>query len=106
MSDSSIMVHKRKGGSKVKQPSPVILQRAAKALLFKCKIPRGSSTYLKLKRHHSILKKLAGMKGSQKRKQAFVKRHRKQIGGVLPFLPLILKLVGALAPAVVSSVMR
>jgi hypothetical protein len=101
------MARKRKSStSKVKQPSPVVLQRAAKALLYKCKIQKGSSTFLKLKRHRSILKQLAEMKGSMKRKQAFVKRHRKQIGGVLPLLPLIMSLVGTLAPAVISSVMR
>lgn len=101
------MAGKRKSSrSKIKQPSPVVLQRAAKALLYKCKIPKGSSAFSKLKRHHSILKQLAEMKGSSKKKQAFVKRHRKQIGGVLPLLPIILKLVGTLAPAIISSVMR
>ena len=76
-------------------PSPQILQRAAKAVLAgKCQID--TPTYLKLRRHRHILRKLAAMKGTEKSKKAFITRHRRQVGGIIPFLPLIAKGIGGL----------
>ena len=76
-------------------PSPQVLQRAAKAVLTgKCQLDM--PTYLKLRRHRNILRKLAAMKGSEKSKKAFITCHKKQVGGIIPFLPLIAKGIGGL----------
>ena len=36
------------------------------------------------------------MKGTEKSKKAFITRHKKQVGGIIPFLPLIAKGIGGL----------
>ena len=77
-----------------KLPSPIILQRASKAVLTS-KCPLTDDLYTKLKRHRKILRKLANMKGTMTQKQAFVKRNRKQIGGIIPLLPLIVSAVSS-----------
>jgi len=80
-------------------PSPQILQRAAKVVLTgQCKL--SGPLYLKLKRHRQILRKLAALKGDLRKKKAFITRHKKQIGGFLPLLPLILKSVGMALPVI------
>ena len=62
-------------------------------------------TYLKLKRHRNILRKLANMKGSTKCKKAFITRNKKQVGGVLPFiLPLVAKVIAGTALPALASV--
>ena len=79
---------RRGGGWCFDNTSPVVLQRACKALLVgKCRLSKGNLK--KLKRHKTILRKLANMKGTVSSKKAFVTRHKKQVGGILPFLPLI-----------------
>ena len=86
---------------------PHVLQRAAKLVLSgKCRMTR--PTFLKLKRHQNILRKLASMKGSTRCKKAFVTRNRNQIGGFLPFLlPLIGRAFARVAgPALVSSLVQ
>ena len=68
------------------------MQRAAKVVLTgQCKL--SGPLYLKLKCHRQILRKLAALKGDLKKKKAFVTRHKKQIGGILPLMPLTLKSV-------------
>ena len=81
--------------AKLKQVSPQVLKRASKIVL-SGKCPFSKPTYLKLKRHRNIIRKLAAMKGSVKSQKAFMKKNNKQIGGFLPFLPLIAKAIGAL----------
>ena len=88
-------------------PSAQVLQRAAKVVLTgQCKL--SGPLYLKLKRHRQILRKLAALKGDMRKKKAFVTRHKKQIGGFLPLLPLILKSVGMALPllSAVTSIRR
>ena len=83
-------------------PSPQVLQRAAKVVL-SGKCPLSRPTYLKLKRHRHILRKLAAMKGKTKSKKAFVSRYRKQIGGFKPFLPLIAGALGSVVPKLLGA---
>ena len=91
MSELFNMTQRRK--KKTLQPSPQVLQRAAKAVLSgKCQLSK--PTYLKLKRHRHILKKLAALRGSQKSKKAFITRNKRQVGGFICLLPTILRLVG------------
>ena len=84
-------------------PSPHVLQRAAKIVL-SGKCPLSKPTYLKLKKHRSILRKLAAMKGKAKSKKAFVTRHKKQIGGFVPFLPLIAGALGSVVPKLLGAI--
>ena len=90
----------RRKQAKVKKilPSPKLLQNASSAVL-RGKISLSPANYGKLKKHKTILRKLARMKGTQKRKQNFVSRNRKQVGGFLPLLPLILAGIGAAGSA-------
>ena len=82
-------------------PSPQVLQRVTKAVLSgKCKLSR--PTYLKLKRHRNILRRLAALKGTTKSKKAFVTQNRKQIGGLLPILPLVISALGGLAGSLIK----
>ena len=75
-------------------PSPVILQRAAKAILAgKCRL--SALAFLKLKKQKLFLRKLARLKGNPKSKERFVSRNKKQVGGILPLLPLIFAGLGA-----------
>jgi hypothetical protein len=83
-------------------PSPLVLQRAAKGVL-SGNIPLSKHMLNKLKRHRVILRKLAALKGKPQVKKAFVTRHKKQIGGFLPFLPLIAGTLGALIPALANG---
>ena len=95
------MAHKKQTGKK--QPSPAFLQKASKAVLAgKCNLSK--PTYLKLKKHRNILRKLASMKGSTKLKKAYVTRHKKQVGGLLPLLPVILSAIGSLAGPIIKSI--
>jgi len=84
-----------------KVPTPQVLQRAAKVVL-SGKCPLSKPTYAKLKKHRKILRKLATMKGKAKSKKAFMTRHKKQIGGFLPLLPLIAGAMGSLIPNVLK----
>ena len=100
----NIMVKKRIK-KPAKGPSPTIVQRAAKAVLTgKC--PLSKPTYLKLRKHRNIIRKLASMKGSTKKKQSYMRRHKKQVGGFLPFLPLIAGAVGSLVPKVLGGMLQ
>ena len=83
--------------------SPQVLQRAAKIML-SGKCPLSKLTYLKLKKHRNILRKLAAMKGKAKSKKAFATRHKKQIGGFVPFLPLIAGALGSVVPKLLGAV--
>ena len=97
---------KRKQPSKAIATPPHVIQRAAKLVLSgKCQMNR--PTYLKLKRHRNILRKLASMKGSTRCKKAFITRNRKQIGGFLPFLlPLIGRAFARVVGPLVSNLVR
>jgi len=87
-----------------KLPSPIVLQRASKAVLAgKCNLSR--PTYLKLKKHRNIMRKLANMTGTPQQKMVFVKSNMKQVGGLLPLLPLIAKAVGSLAVPLLGSLL-
>jgi hypothetical protein len=80
----------------IQLPSPAILQRASKAVLAgKCRLSKPS--YIKLKKHRKILRQLARMKGSTLKKKAFVQRNKKQVGGMMPLLPIILSAIGSVA---------
>lgn len=92
----------RKKISKEMKHSPQVLQRAAK-LVLSGKCPLSKPTYAKLKRHRSILRKLAKMKGKMKSKKAFLTRNKKQIGGLLPLIPLIASAVGSLLPGLLKG---
>ena len=81
---------------------PHVIQRASKLVLAgKCDIDR--PTYLKLKRHRHILRKLANLKGSTRCKKAYITRHKKQVGGLLP---LLLPLVGSAIANIASRLLR
>lgn len=99
----------KKAGQKIKKghklPSPQVLQRAAKVVL-SGKCPLSKPTYAKLKRHRLILRKLAVMKGKSSSKKAFITRHKKQVGGFLPMLPLIAGAVGSILPNLVKGLTR
>jgi hypothetical protein len=83
-------------------PTPQVLQRAAKAVITgKCPLSRPN--LVKMKRHRVILRKLANMKGKLTSKKAFITRHKKQVGGFLPLLPLIAGAMGSLVPTMVRS---
>lgn len=86
-------------------PSPQMLQRAAKIVLAgKC--PLSKPIYAKLKRHRTILRKLAAMKGNAKSKKAYVTRNKKQVGGFLPMLPLIAGAMGSILPNLLGGFSR
>ena len=88
-----------------KLPSPVVLQRAFKAVLGgKCNFSK--PTYLKLKRHRNILRKLAAMKGNCAKKKAYITRNKKQVGGLVPLLPLIFSALGAAAAPLLKQIVR
>ena len=81
---------------------PHVIQRASKLVLAgKCDIDR--PTYLKLKRHRHILRKLANLKGSTRCKKGYITRHQKQVGGLLP---LLLPLVGSAIANIASRFLR
>ena len=44
------------------------------------------------------------MKGKAKSKKAFVIRHKKQIGGFIPFLPLIASALGSVVPKLLGAI--
>ena len=44
------------------------------------------------------------MKGKAKSKKAFVTRHKKQIGGFVPFLPLIAGALGSVVPKLLGAI--
>jgi hypothetical protein len=90
---------------KTRVPSPQVLQRAAKVVL-SGKCPLSKQTYAKLKKHRAILRQLAAMKGKTKSKKAFLARHKRQVGGFLPMLPLIAGAVGSVLPNLVKSFAR
>jgi hypothetical protein len=95
----------RKKVKKSKLPPPQVLQRAAKVVLTgKC--PLAKPIHAKLKRHRAILRKLAAMKGNTSSKKAFVTRHKKQVGGLLPLLPLIAGAVGSIIPNLMKGLAR
>lgn len=82
---------------KDKLPSPQVLQRASKVVL-SGKCPLSKPIYAKLKRHRAIMRKLANLKGKNPSKKAFLTRHKKQVGGFLPMLPLIAGAMGSILP--------
>ena len=84
-------------------PSPQVLQRAAKVVL-SGKCPLSKPTYLKLKKHHNTLRSWQQLKGKAKSKKAFVIRHKKQIGGFIPFLPLITGALGSVVPKLLGAI--
>ena len=85
-------------------PSPQVLQRAAK-LVLSGKCPLSKPTYEKLRKHRVILRKLAAMKGSTRCKKAFITRNKKQVGGILPLIPLIKTAVGVLGPTLLQGML-
>ena len=93
---------RQRGGGALIQPTPQVLQRAARLVLSgKCQLSK--PTFSKLKRHRNILRKLAAMKGKLKSKKAFLARHKKQVGGIIGMLPIIAKAAGALLPTLLGS---
>ena len=84
--------------------SPAYLQRAAKVVL-SGKCPLSKPSYLKLKKHRNIIRKLATLKGSTAKKKAYIKRHKKQVGGFLPFLPIIAKALGTVVPTLLGGML-
>lgn len=98
---------KRMGKKTLKSviPSPQVLQRAAKVVL-SGKCPLSKPIYSKLKRHRAIMRKLAAMSGKVKSKKAFLTRHKKQVGGFLPMLPLIASAVGSIIPNLLKGFSR
>jgi len=94
-----------KKASKVAMPSPQVLQRAAKVVLSgKCQLSK--PIHAKLKRHRAIIRKLASLSGKAKSKKAFLTRHKKQVGGFLPLLPIIASAVGSLLPDLLKGFAR
>jgi hypothetical protein len=86
-------------------PSPQVLQRAAKIVL-SGKCPLSKPTHAKLKRHRKIIRKLAAMKGKTQSKKAFLTRHKKQVGGFVPMLPLIAGAIGSVLPNLLKNFTR
>lgn len=93
-----------KGGLKT-TPTPQVLQRASQ-LVLSGKCPVSKPTFLKLKKHRNILRKLAAMKGKSASKKAFVTRHKKQVGGFIQLLPLIATAIGSLVPTLLGGLKR
>lgn len=91
--------------SKTQAPTPQILQRAAKVVL-SGKCPLSKPIYAKLKRHRQIMRKLAAMKGNVKSKKAFVTRNKKQVGGFISLLPMIVGAVGSILPNLLKGFSR
>lgn len=99
------MARKITKATKKALPSPQFLQRTAKVVLSgKCPLPK--PIHAKLKRHRAILRQLASMKGKVASKKAFVTRHKKQVGGLLPLLPLIAGAIGSILPNVLKGFTR
>ena len=82
--------------------SPHVIQRASK-LVLSGKCPLNRPTYLKLRRHRNILRKLASLKGSTRCKKGFITKHKKQVGGLLP---LLLPLVGSVIAGAASRFLK
>ena len=102
VSMSRITKERTTGGSAAAAaPSIVQLQWAARAVLAG-KRDLNRADYLKLKRQHKFLPKLATIKGSQKSKQAFLKRNKKQVGGFMGLLPHLIKGAMRLLPAIIN----
>ena len=73
---------------------PLVAQRFAQAVKAG-KIKFTKVQFTKLKSHKGIIRRLADMRGNVASKRKFVERNKKQIGGFLPFLPMILAGIGA-----------
>ena len=87
-----------------KFPKPTVLQRAANVVLSgKCNLSH--PTYVKLKKHQAIIRRLAAMKGTTATKEAFIRKNKKQVGGFMAMLPLIASAATTILPSLLKSLL-